>query len=140
MPRWRVIQYTLPPVQQFRFLFLLTARRIIRDVIHHPVQIDGEAYWDGGFAGNPALFPLIYDTEASDVLLVQINPLVRPGVPTTVTDINDRVNEITFNASLVFFTMTLIGLAGFAFAAGTGAARVSVWWFFMGRLLRSKSK
>ncbi|MFM2067533.1 MAG: hypothetical protein RLZZ584_2442 [Pseudomonadota bacterium] len=60
-----------------------------------------EAYWDGGFAGNPALWPLIYDTAASDVLLVQINPLVRPGVPTSVTDIADRVNEITFNASLV---------------------------------------
>jgi NTE family protein len=60
-----------------------------------------EAYWDGGFAGNPALWPLIYDTAASDLLLVQINPLVRPGVPTTVSDINDRVNEITFNASLV---------------------------------------
>jgi NTE family protein len=60
-----------------------------------------EAYWDGGFAGNPALWPLIYETATSDVLLVQINPLVRPGVPTSVTDINDRVNEITFNASLV---------------------------------------
>lgn len=60
-----------------------------------------EAYWDGGFAGNPALWPLIYETATSDVLLVQINPLVRPGVPTSVSDIADRVNEITFNASLV---------------------------------------
>jgi NTE family protein len=73
------------------------------------VQIDGElgpdgqpeSFWDGGFAGNPAIWPLIYDTGASDVLLVQINPLVRTGVPTTVADIADRVNEITFNASLV---------------------------------------
>jgi NTE family protein len=60
-----------------------------------------EAYWDGGFAGNPALWPLIYETATSDVLLVQINPLLRQGVPTSVTDIADRVNEITFNASLV---------------------------------------
>jgi NTE family protein len=60
-----------------------------------------EAYWDGGFAGNPAIWPLIYGTASSDVLLVQINPLVRPGVPTTATDIADRLNEITFNASLV---------------------------------------
>jgi NTE family protein len=59
------------------------------------------SYWDGGFAGNPAIWPLIYGTGALDVLLVQINPLVRPGVPTTAVDIADRVNEITFNASLV---------------------------------------
>ncbi|MEX8517178.1 MAG: patatin-like phospholipase family protein [Leptothrix sp. (in: b-proteobacteria)] len=60
-----------------------------------------ESFWDGGFAGNPAIWPLIYDTGASDVLLVQINPLVRTGVPRTAADIADRVNEITFNASLV---------------------------------------
>ncbi len=67
----------------------------------HAVEIDGQAYWDGGFAGNPAIWPLIYGTGAVDVLLVQINPLVRPGVPTSALDIADRVNEITFNASLV---------------------------------------
>ncbi|MEY8875974.1 MAG: patatin-like phospholipase family protein, partial [Leptothrix sp. (in: b-proteobacteria)] len=60
-----------------------------------------EPFWDGGFAGNPAIWPLIYGTGALDVLLVQINPLVRPGTPTTAVDIADRVNEITFNASLV---------------------------------------
>jgi NTE family protein len=65
------------------------------------VQIDGAAYWDGGYSGNPALWPLIYNTAATDIVLVKINPLVRAGVPSTVTEINDRLNEITFNAGLV---------------------------------------
>jgi NTE family protein len=65
------------------------------------VQIDGEPYWDGGYSGNPALWPLIYETRASDLMLVKINPLVRPGTPDTVAEIADRVNEITFNAGLV---------------------------------------
>jgi NTE family protein len=64
------------------------------------VTIDGEAYWDGGYVGNPALWPLIYETRTLDLLLVQIDPLVREGTPTAVTAIADRVNEITFNASL----------------------------------------
>ncbi len=69
--------------------------------LYRAVEIDGEAWWDGGYSGNPAIWPLIYNTEAVDVLLVQINPLVRPGVPNTATEIADRMNEITFNASLV---------------------------------------
>jgi NTE family protein len=65
------------------------------------VQIDGQPYWDGGYSGNPALWPLIYQTAATDLLLVKINPLVRPGTPDTAAEIADRVNEITFNAGLV---------------------------------------
>jgi len=65
------------------------------------VQIDGEPYWDGGYSGNPALWPLIYNTDALDLLLVKINPLVRVGTPDTPDEIADRVNEITFNAGLV---------------------------------------
>lgn len=65
------------------------------------VVIDGEPYWDGGYSGNPALWPLIYNTPALDVLLVKINPLVRPDTPDTPMEIADRVNEITFNAGLV---------------------------------------
>jgi NTE family protein len=65
------------------------------------VQIDGQPYWDGGFVGNPALWPLIYGTEALDIVLVQIDPLVREGTPTSAVEIADRLNEITFNASLV---------------------------------------
>jgi len=65
------------------------------------VQIDGEPHWDGGYSGNPALWPLIYNTDALDLLLVKINPLVREGTPDTPDEIADRVNEITFNAGLV---------------------------------------
>lgn len=69
--------------------------------VFRAVQIEGEAYWDGGYSGNPALWPLIYETSALDLLLVKINPLVREGVPDTPAEIADRVNEITFNAGLV---------------------------------------
>ena len=65
------------------------------------VVIDGEPYWDGGYSGNPAIWPLIYNTPAMDVMLVKINPLVRPETPDTPMEIGDRVNEITFNAGLV---------------------------------------
>lgn len=64
------------------------------------VEIDGEAYWDGGYMGNPALFPLIDETDAHDLVIVQINPLVRKKLPRSATEITNRLNEITFNASL----------------------------------------
>jgi len=69
--------------------------------LFRPVTIEGRRFWDGGYAGNPALWPLIYNTESSDVLLVEINPLVRADVPDTAEEIAERVNEITFNAALV---------------------------------------
>ncbi|WP_284305786.1 patatin-like phospholipase family protein [Mobilicoccus caccae] len=65
------------------------------------VTIDGEEYWDGGYAGNPSLLPLVDHAEARDLLVVQINPVGRDEAPTTAPDILDRMNEITFNASLV---------------------------------------
>jgi NTE family protein len=65
------------------------------------VEIDGEAYWDGGFSGNPALFPLLTSPEAPDILVVQINPIIREDLPRTARDIMNRVNEISFNSSLV---------------------------------------
>jgi NTE family protein len=65
------------------------------------VHIDGEPYWDGGYSGNPALWPLIYRTAALDLVLVRINPLERARLPATADEIADRVNEITFNAGLV---------------------------------------
>jgi len=65
------------------------------------VVIAGEPFWDGGFSGNPALWPLIYGTDTDDVLLVQINPREHEGIPRSAAEIADRVNEITFNASLV---------------------------------------
>ncbi|MES0385973.1 MAG: patatin-like phospholipase family protein [Hyphomicrobium sp.] len=69
--------------------------------LSHAVEIDGEAYWDGGYMGNPPLFPLIDETDARDLILVQINPFERPEVPRTAFEIDDRLNEITFNASLI---------------------------------------
>src|SRR5690606_37819072 len=62
---------------------------------------DGEAYWDGGYMGNPSLFPLIVETPADDQLLVQINPSRRDAVPTDAASILDRVDEITFHGSLI---------------------------------------
>ena len=70
-------------------------------LLFQAVEIDGEAYWDGGYAGNPALLPLIAETDADDLLLVQINPTRRDAVPTSAEDILDRANEVTFNASLL---------------------------------------
>ena len=65
------------------------------------VEIDGESYWDGGYMGNPAIFPLIYGCESPDVLIVHINPMRRPDVPTTANEILNRINEISFNSSLM---------------------------------------
>ncbi len=65
------------------------------------VTIDGEPYWDGGYMGNPAIFPLIYGADTADVVIVQINPLGCDRVPTTATEIMNRVNEISFNSSLM---------------------------------------
>jgi NTE family protein len=65
------------------------------------VEIDGEAYWDGGFMGNPAIFPLIYDARSADVVIVHINPLMRPELPVTASQIMNRMNEISFNSSLM---------------------------------------
>ena len=65
------------------------------------VEIDGVPYWDGGYMGNPVLFPFFYQTDTPDILLVQINPVERMETPKTARQIADRVNEITFNASLI---------------------------------------
>ena len=64
------------------------------------VEIDGQPYWDGGYVGNPALFPLFYAEAPRDILIVHINPMVREGAPRRADEILDRLNEITFNSSL----------------------------------------
>jgi NTE family protein len=64
------------------------------------VEIDGTPYWDGGYVGNPPLFPFFRGGEGGDVLLVQTNPVVRAETPQSARDILNRINEITFNASL----------------------------------------
>ncbi|MFZ4690089.1 MAG: patatin-like phospholipase family protein [Polymorphobacter sp.] len=65
------------------------------------VEIDGEGYWDGGYMGNPAIFPLIYGSKTNDVVIVHINPLNRPEIPKSAKDIMNRINEISFNSSLM---------------------------------------
>jgi len=65
------------------------------------VEIDGEAYWDGGFSGNPTITPLVRESEAHDTLLVQINPINRPGTPRTAREIHNRLNEVAFNSPLM---------------------------------------
>ncbi|MCW2306716.1 patatin-like phospholipase family protein [Rhodobium gokarnense] len=69
--------------------------------IYQAVEIDGEAYWDGGFMGNPPIFPLFYEADTADTVLVQINPIERADVPRTAREILSRVNEITFNSTLL---------------------------------------
>lgn len=65
------------------------------------VEIEGEYYWDGGYMGNPPIFPLITNTNLHDIVLVKINSINIHSVPTTARDIADRVNEISFNSSLI---------------------------------------
>jgi NTE family protein len=65
------------------------------------VEIDGEAYWDGGYSDNPTVSPLVRECSADDTILVQINPVERPGTPRSARDILSRVNEISFNAPLL---------------------------------------
>ena len=64
------------------------------------VDVNGEAYWDGGFAGNPTITPLVRETDAHDTIIVQINPTERPQTPRSAPEILNRVNEISFNSSL----------------------------------------
>ena len=65
------------------------------------IEINGEPYWDGGFAGNPTITPLVRETEAHDSILVQINPRERPATPRSAAEILNRLNEISFNSPLM---------------------------------------
>ncbi|HML90773.1 patatin-like phospholipase family protein [Methyloceanibacter sp.] len=64
------------------------------------VEIDGEAYWDGGFSGNPTITPLVQECDSTDTILVQVNPVERLGTPRSAREIVNRVNEVSFNATL----------------------------------------
>jgi NTE family protein len=65
------------------------------------IEIDGDDYWDGGYSGNPTMTPLIRECDSLDTILVQINPIERPGTPRTARDILNRLNEVSFNAVLL---------------------------------------
>lgn len=69
--------------------------------IHHAVEIDGQAYWDGGYSANPAVFPLFYDCDSHDVLLVLLSPLEREGTPRSVAEIETRIVELGFSANFM---------------------------------------
>jgi NTE family protein len=65
------------------------------------VEIDGQAYWDGGYSGNPTMTPLINECVSDDTIIVGINPVQRPGIPKSARDILNRLNEVAFNAVLL---------------------------------------
>lgn len=65
------------------------------------VEIEGEAYWDGGYGGNPTMTPLIRECVSDDTIIVPINPIERPGTPRTAREIMNRLNEVSFNATLL---------------------------------------
>lgn len=69
--------------------------------MYKAVEIDGEAYWDGGYVGNPALYPLVDESDCRDLVIVQINPIRADTLPTTAVEIANRLNEITFNSALI---------------------------------------
>ncbi|CEG56095.1 patatin-like phospholipase family protein [Legionella fallonii] len=69
--------------------------------IFKAVEIDGEYYWDGGYTGNPALFPFFYYVENPDIMIIHVNPIERPSPPTQPSDIFNRINEISFNSALL---------------------------------------
>jgi NTE family protein len=68
---------------------------------HHAIVIDGEAYWDGGYTGNPALFPLFYKCDSSDVMIILLHPLSRPDLPTSVSSIQHRTAELSFGTTFL---------------------------------------
>ena len=69
--------------------------------VYQAVEIDGEHYWDGGYTGNPALAPLYLSTDATDLIVVGINPIVRAKLPRTARAITDRIGEISFNSTFM---------------------------------------
>lgn len=69
--------------------------------LYKAVEVNGAYYWDGGFMGNPPIYPLIDHTDSNDILLLKVNPVTIEEVPTTVSEIQDRINDISFNSSLM---------------------------------------
>lgn len=70
-------------------------------LLHHAVEVEGQHYWDGGYCGNPPIFPLIYMGGAPDIVIVQLNPINIPEVPRDIRSIVDRMNTLAFNSSLM---------------------------------------
>jgi NTE family protein len=83
------------------------------------IEIDGEAYWDGGYSGNPTITPLVRECSSQDTLLVAVNPVERQGPPRSAREILDRLNEVSFNATLLK-ELRMIALLRQVADAGTG--------------------
>ena len=83
------------------------------------IEIDGEAYWDGGYSGNPTITPLVRECGSRDILLVAVNPVERQGTPRSAREILDRLNEVSFNATLLK-ELRMIALLRQVADAGTG--------------------
>jgi NTE family protein len=98
-------------------------------LVFQAIEIDGEPYWDGGYMGNPPLFPLINECDSRDIVIVEINPLNRNGPLWTATTINNRLNEIAMNASLrhelrmIAFAQRLIASGGLTARRRSSCAR-----------------
>jgi len=88
------------------------------------IEIDGRAYWDGGYSGNPTITPLVRQCQAKDIILVQINPVERPDTPRTARDILNRLNEVSFNAVLL---KELRMIALLRQVATSGAGECALW-------------
>ncbi len=69
--------------------------------LHHAVEIDGESYWDGGFSGNPALFPLIFECRGEDIVIVMLHPLERSKTPTSAREIWEHMTDLAFNSAFL---------------------------------------
>jgi NTE family protein len=65
------------------------------------IEIDGDPYWDGGYSGNPTITPLVRECTSRDTLLIAVNPVERQGTPRLAREILDRLNEVSFNATLL---------------------------------------
>jgi len=88
------------------------------------VEIDGQPYWDGGYAGNPTITPLIRECDSDDTILVQVNPVEKPSTPRSARDILDRLNEISFNSPLLKELRMIALLRG---AVDPGSAEGARW-------------
>ncbi|MBS0325130.1 MAG: patatin-like phospholipase family protein [Proteobacteria bacterium] len=92
--------------------------------LFHAVEIDGEMYWDGGYSGNPTLWPIIHDGSANDVIVVQLSPDTADEIPRDAAGIRRRVGEIVFNSSLVAEMQAIAAMRAIA-ARADGPVSVS---------------
>jgi NTE family protein len=96
--------------------------------IHHAIEIDGEPYWDGGYTANPAVFPLFYDCDSADVLLVLLNPLLREGKLNTVEEIETRINDLAFSAHFMREMRMFTQAAEFSGSDKLGQSKLAKGW------------